>query len=288
VLFRSRRGAWARAFACHQDPEGLARIRGHVVNDPVFASFLIRAADPGQPVLTRLLAQLARRSDVSGVRPEVDFGLISIGELSGAADLGRMIAESGEREALEACAVAERLGMLLPVAHQVPRMAGLVKRIEGGDAQEKTTARLRRLAATDRDLESLLRNKARDRQRQPARRGRKQISISANRASEEGVEGLSLYSVKAADVPAANIPTSPRLALPGGLSPRAVAVALGVFVVAFVLGRCILQPPPPPPSPRPEPTAHSPGERPHAGRSEERRVGKECRRLCRSRWSPYH
>jgi hypothetical protein len=23
-------------------------------------------------------------------------------------------------------------------------------------------------------------------------------------------------------------------------------------------------------------------------RSEERRVGKECRRLCRSRWSPYH
>jgi hypothetical protein len=24
------------------------------------------------------------------------------------------------------------------------------------------------------------------------------------------------------------------------------------------------------------------------GRSEERRVGKECRRLCRSRWSPYH
>jgi sulfate adenylyltransferase len=26
----------------------------------------------------------------------------------------------------------------------------------------------------------------------------------------------------------------------------------------------------------------------HALRSEERRVGKECRRLCRSRWSPYH
>ena len=24
------------------------------------------------------------------------------------------------------------------------------------------------------------------------------------------------------------------------------------------------------------------------GRSEERRVGKECFRLCRSRWSPYH
>ena len=24
------------------------------------------------------------------------------------------------------------------------------------------------------------------------------------------------------------------------------------------------------------------------GRSEERRVGKECRALCRSRWSPYH
>jgi two-component system heavy metal sensor histidine kinase CusS len=26
----------------------------------------------------------------------------------------------------------------------------------------------------------------------------------------------------------------------------------------------------------------------HHLRSEERRVGKECRRLCRSRWSPYH
>ena len=25
-----------------------------------------------------------------------------------------------------------------------------------------------------------------------------------------------------------------------------------------------------------------------ADRSEERRVGKECRSLCRSRWSPYH
>ena len=27
---------------------------------------------------------------------------------------------------------------------------------------------------------------------------------------------------------------------------------------------------------------------PAAGRSEERRVGKECYALCRSRWSPYH
>ena len=26
----------------------------------------------------------------------------------------------------------------------------------------------------------------------------------------------------------------------------------------------------------------------HMVRSEERRVGKECLRLCRSRWSPYH
>ena len=26
----------------------------------------------------------------------------------------------------------------------------------------------------------------------------------------------------------------------------------------------------------------------HKDRSEERRVGKECLRLCRSRWSPYH
>ena len=28
--------------------------------------------------------------------------------------------------------------------------------------------------------------------------------------------------------------------------------------------------------------------RENSNRSEERRVGKECRRLCRSRWSPYH
>src|SRR3546814_14988660 len=28
--------------------------------------------------------------------------------------------------------------------------------------------------------------------------------------------------------------------------------------------------------------------RPAPGRSEERRVGKECVRTCRSRWSPYH
>ena len=27
---------------------------------------------------------------------------------------------------------------------------------------------------------------------------------------------------------------------------------------------------------------------PHVGRSEERRVGKECSAVCRSRWSPYH
>ena len=26
----------------------------------------------------------------------------------------------------------------------------------------------------------------------------------------------------------------------------------------------------------------------HVGRSEERRVGKECLSVCRSRWSPYH
>ena len=26
----------------------------------------------------------------------------------------------------------------------------------------------------------------------------------------------------------------------------------------------------------------------NAGRSEERRVGKECHSVCRSRWSPYH
>ena len=31
-----------------------------------------------------------------------------------------------------------------------------------------------------------------------------------------------------------------------------------------------------------------PGEKRLSGRSEERRVGKECQSVCRSRWSPYH
>ena len=35
-------------------------------------------------------------------------------------------------------------------------------------------------------------------------------------------------------------------------------------------------------------TARLPAQKPLASRSEERRVGKECLRLCRSRWSPYH
>ena len=30
------------------------------------------------------------------------------------------------------------------------------------------------------------------------------------------------------------------------------------------------------------------GKHDHARRSEERRVGKECMPVCRSRWSPYH
>ena len=33
---------------------------------------------------------------------------------------------------------------------------------------------------------------------------------------------------------------------------------------------------------------HQATEADHLARSEERRVGKECLRLCRSRWSPYH
>jgi hypothetical protein len=44
-----------------------------------------------------------------------------------------------------------------------------------------------------------------------------------------------------------------------------------------------------PPAPRaPEPMSTAAVEPPPVERSEERRVGKECRRLCRSRWSPYH
>mgnify|MGYP000692583208 CR=1 FL=1 len=32
----------------------------------------------------------------------------------------------------------------------------------------------------------------------------------------------------------------------------------------------------------------APGDRIREDRSEERRVGKECASMCRSRWSPYH
>ena len=37
-----------------------------------------------------------------------------------------------------------------------------------------------------------------------------------------------------------------------------------------------------------QPGADVPAAAATTGRSEERRVGKECRALCRSRWSPYH
>ena len=41
-------------------------------------------------------------------------------------------------------------------------------------------------------------------------------------------------------------------------------------------------------TPPPNSTFVSPSPCPVPPRSEERRVGKECLRLCRSRWSPYH
>ena len=45
---------------------------------------------------------------------------------------------------------------------------------------------------------------------------------------------------------------------------KITAVAVSVIMAAMMLSAC------------------------GSGRSEERRVGKECLRLCRSRWSPYH
>ena len=39
---------------------------------------------------------------------------------------------------------------------------------------------------------------------------------------------------------------------------------------------------------REEAGASAKNQREELARSEERRVGKECRALCRSRWSPYH
>jgi len=44
----------------------------------------------------------------------------------------------------------------------------------------------------------------------------------------------------------------------------------------------------PAPASGPAPAAPKPAEAPAPVRSEERRVGKECCLVCRSRWSPYH
>ena len=69
-----------------------------------------------------------------------------------------------------------------------------------------------------------------------------------------------------------------RLLVEAAGGPRAV-VSAGAKVhdtklLAATLDAIVVQ--------RPQPTP----ERPQ--RSEERRVGKECRTVCRSRWSPYH
>ena len=70
------------------------------------------------------------------------------------------------------------------------------------------------------------------------------------------------------------------------------AVGLFVLVVAAgaILANALYRQPGPHPAPifsiKPRPVASEP-----AGgvvRSEERRVGKECSKQCRSRWSPYH
>src|SRR3546814_1349112 len=42
------------------------------------------------------------------------------------------------------------------------------------------------------------------------------------------------------------------------------------------------------PPPKEQPPRKLSGQQDRAGRSEERRVGKECVSMCRSRWSPYH
>ena len=86
------------------------------------------------------------------------------------------------------------------------------------------------------------------------------------------------------------------LGLPGGSIPSARLCAAGLaspgqagVPVPPVAGLNLV------PSPQPEPPEREEGPDPEGAagaaapdRSEERRVGKECLRLCRSRWSPYH
>ena len=73
-------------------------------------------------------------------------------------------------------------------------------------------------------------------------------------------------------------PASSRLMDPMGVKPsprlRAPGVSLALGGVPGILPEL--------------PVATSPATRALKARSEERRVGKECLRLCRSRWSPYH
>ena len=87
---------------------------------------------------------------------------------------------------------------------------------------------------------------------------------------------LHLLPSPAKPLPAASSPPSPPApSLPWLWGHPAPLCSLGPRIAAAPDGRCVWLGVPP----------SSP---PNLPRSEERRVGKECLRLCRSRWSPYH
>jgi dihydroorotate dehydrogenase len=102
--------------------------------------------------------------------------------------------------------------------------------------------------------------------------------------------------VRASPVTVMGIEFPNRIGLAAGLDKNGEAIdALASWGFGFVeIGTVTPRPQPGNPKPRlfrlPEAQGviNRMGFNNHGVRSEERRVGKECRRLCRSRWSPYH
>src|SRR3546814_4214631 len=66
------------------------------------------------------------------------------------------------------------------------------------------------------------------------------------------------------------------------------ALVTGVQTCALPIWLRTSGPPRPPEQALHAPARLQPSSPPRGGRSEERRVGKECVSTCRSRWSPYH
>jgi hypothetical protein len=244
---------WARAIAFHCAPDQLAeKVRAAVRTDAVRASFLVRAGDPTSPPLVKLIAQLSRYPESPALKAEACLAQAVGGAFAGADELGRMLATGTEREAVDAAAVVERLGMLLAAAPTLSRMAAFVRRVDEGktspdDALYSTTGRLRAHGGARHGLEALLAQRARrggppgphDRQLLPVIRDRPPKADGAGAAGRRERSELSERSDRPSTPPPAAPPDARRarvLAQAGPVSP----------------GPASEPPPPAPPPPAPE------------------------------------